>query len=390
MTDKTLEALAIKLEQAVDQVKAQGSDLVTKTERAESVSANTKRDLDEAMIKMNEATAEIEAIKQAMAGARDTAQPVMHKSAGEQMAQKLGEFSVDERNAKMRLTVKAGEIMNSVGSKPLGGVTELGMRPIIDLPLTIRDLIPQISIQSDSVEYTRLKSFDNQAGMVAEGATKPQSTLEFETLPLSTRVVAHYMKLSRQVMSDNTWLQGVVDGRLRRGLAEKIDEQLLAGDGLGQNLSGLLTNATAFTPAPVASVTSANRFDVLRLAMLEAILAGYNPNAIVLNPVDAAQIALSKDTQGGYLISNPTGAGDVNTIWGLRTVSSNALTADNFLVGDFNQAELFNRWDATVEAAYTEDDFIKNMITILAETRLALGVYDKLAFIKGDFTTSLA
>jgi hypothetical protein len=52
---------------------------------------------------------------------------------------------------------------------------------------------------------------------------------------------------------------------------------------------------------------------------------------------------------------------------------------------------VFDRWTARVEiATENEDDFIKNLVTILAEERVALAVYRPEAFIYGDFDTALA
>lgn len=382
--------LAAKLEKAIDTVKAQGTEYIEKSARLEKQSAANTEQLDSAIITLNETRAELAAVKQAMAGAQPDAKPERNLSAGQQFAAKAAEFNVNDRSARLRLQTKAGEIMNSATSKPLGGVTDLGMRPIIDLPLTIRDLVSEISISTDSVEFTYLNSFTNAAAPVAEGAKKPQSTLDFAVETLPTRVIAHFIKASRQVMSDNSFLQGIIDGRLRRGLAAVVEQQLLLGDGLGQNLKGLLPNATAFVPANLVGVTTPNKLDVMRMAMLQTLLAGYNSNGIVLNPLDAAVIALTKDDVGGYLISNPTQAQGGMTLWGIPVVESNSMTADDFLVGDFAQAELYSRWETTVEAGFEMDDFTKNMVTILAENRLALGIVDKAAFIKGDFATALA
>ncbi|HHX04694.1 MAG TPA: phage major capsid protein, partial [Pseudomonas sp.] len=333
---------------------------------------------------------ELDAVKQAIAGAEPEAKHERAMTMGQKFAAKAGDFDAGNRASRMRMQMKAGEITNSVGSKPLGGVTNLGMRSPVDLPLVIRDLLTTIEIQTDSVEFSFIDTFTNNAGMVAELAKKPQSELTFDMETLPTRVVAHFIKASKQALSDNTFLQGLIDNRLRRGLDAKIEQQLLLGDGLTQNLRGLLPNATAFSNTQLSTVATPNRLDVIRLAMLQTVLSGYASNGIVLNPLDAFTIGLTKDDVGGYLISNPLATTGNMTLWGLPVIESTSMTADNFLVGDFKQAELYNRWDTTVEAGYENDDFTKNMVTLLCESRLALGIVDKLALVKGDFTTALA
>jgi HK97 family phage major capsid protein len=131
--------------------------------------------------------------------------------------------------------------------------------------------------------------------------------------------------------------------------------------------------------------------DVLRLAMLQAALAEYPATGHVLHPTDWAGIETLKDSTGRYIIGNPQGTTQP-TLWGLPVVATQAITVRKFLTGAFKLgAQVFDRWTARVEiATENEDDFIKNLVTILAEERLALAVYRPEAFIYGDFDTALA
>ena len=387
--DKNLTDLAAKLATALDTAKAQGEDFAAKSANQEKINAAQKEQLDETITTLNETRLQLDALKQAFAGADESATVSRKMTMGEKFAAKSGDFNAGDRTSRLRLQMKAGEVTNSPNSSPLGGSTDLGMRMPVDLPLVIRDLLTRIEIQTDSVEFSYLDTFTNNAGMVAELGKKPQSEITFNMETLPTRVVAHFIKASKQALSDNTFLQGLIDNRLRRGLDMKIEQQLLLGDGTGQNLRGLLPNATAFVKTQLATVDKANRLDVIRLAMLQTVLAGYTSNGVILNPLDAFTIALTKDDVGGYLISNPTAEGGNMRLWGLPVVESASMTADNFLIGDFTQAELYNRWDTTVEAGFENDDFTKNMVTLLGEARLALGIVDKLAIVKGNFTSAL-
>jgi HK97 family phage major capsid protein len=134
-------------------------------------------------------------------------------------------------------------------------------------------------------------------------------------------------------------------------------------------------------------VTSPTFLDVLRAAMLQASLANIPPTGIVLNPTDWFKIETTKDTAGAYIIGNPQD-GTNPRLWGLPVVETPAMTVDKFLVGAFRYgAQIFDRQDATVEISTEDsDNFRKNLVTILAEERLALAVYNTLAFVKGDFS----
>ena len=162
-----------------------------------------------------------------------------------------------------------------------------------------------------------------------------------------------------------------------------VAQQILNGDNTGQNLFGIIPQATGYA-APAGLVGTTN-IDQIRLAMLQAALAEYPATGHVLNPIDWAIIETMKDDVGRYIIGNPQGTA-TPTLWGLPVVQTQAISVDKFLTGAFKLgAQLFDRWDARVEAGYENDDFTKNLVTILAEERLALAVYRPEAFIYGDF-----
>ena len=183
-------------------------------------------------------------------------------------------------------------------------------------------------------------------------------------------------------------LQSYIDGRLRYGLALVEENQLLNGSGTGTDLAGIYTQATAFTP-PITIPATVTRIDVLRLAMLQTALSELMATGVVLHPADWAAIELLKDGQGQFIVGNPQGT-ITPTLWGQPVVSTQSMATGKFLTGAFQLgAQIFDRMDAVVEIS-TEDDqnFRKNLVTVLAEERLALAVYRPEAFVKGDFTAA--
>jgi HK97 family phage major capsid protein len=126
-------------------------------------------------------------------------------------------------------------------------------------------------------------------------------------------------------------------------------------------------------------------------AMLQASLALYPATGHVMNPIDWATIETLKDSIGRYIIGNPQGHGTTPTLWRSSGGRDAGDAVRKFLTGAFKLgAQLFDRWDARVETGYVNDDFIKNLLTILGEERLALAVGRPQAFIYGDFDTALA
>jgi HK97 family phage major capsid protein len=261
---------------------------------------------------------------------------------------------------------------------------------ILALPerrLTVRDLITPGRTGSNAIQYVRETGFTDNAAVVSEGATKPQSDVAFELITVPVTTIAHWMLASKQILDDAPALQSHIDGRLRYGLAYAEERELLLGDGTGVHLDGLIPNATAYSAA--FTPDNSQMVDELRLAILQSELALFPATGIVLHPTNWAQIELLKDAEERYIWANPNMMG-MKTLWSLPVVATPAMTSDKFLVGAFKLAcQVFDREDANVEISTEDsDNFRKNLITLRAEERLALAIYRPEALIYGTFSTN--
>jgi len=222
------------------------------------------------------------------------------------------------------------------------------------------------------------------AEVVTEGATKPDAglRLELKTAPVVT--IAVYQKASTQILSDIDSLMAFIDVRLRYLLSITEEGQLLSGSGIGNNLLGLMTAASTFSDATTASDRTIT--DTIRRAIADLESNGYAPSAIVLNPNDFAEIELSKDDESRYLVGMPRGP-NPSSLWQTPVVRSPTMNAGNYLVGDLSQAALLHdRWAPRIEVATTnEDDFLRNIVAIRCEARMALAVHQPAALRKGTF-----
>ncbi|MGF9764117.1 phage major capsid protein [Microvirga sp. 0TCS3.31] len=255
---------------------------------------------------------------------------------------------------------------------------------------TIRDLLMPGRTVSNAIEYVKETGFQNMAAPVAELAQKPQSDLAFDLVTTPVRTIAHWFHASKQVLDDIPLLQSYIDGRARYGLALVEEAQILAGDGTGQNLLGLVPQATPFDFATYAK-SGDSKIDRIRRGILQVRVALYRATAIVMNPIDWADIETLKDAQGNYVVGDPRGAVE-KRLWGLPVVDSDAIAAGKFLVGAFNMAaQIFDREDANVQVSTEDrDNFIKNAVTIRAEERLALAVTRPESFIFGNLVNGNA
>jgi HK97 family phage major capsid protein len=277
-------------------------------------------------------------------------------------------------------TVGAGR---SQGTSLVPGARVPGIFGLPERTLTIRDLVLPGQTASSSIEYVKETGYTNNAAPVAETTAKPYSDLTFDMTSAPVRTIAHLFKASRQILDDAPALRSYIDGRARYGLRFAEENQLLNGSGTGQNIHGLVPQATAFNPAFAAE--NETGIDRLRLAILQVVLAEYPATAFVLNPIDWAKIELTKDLGGNYIIGNPQGS-LTPTLWNLPVVSTQAMAAGEFLTGAFSfAAQIFDRLDIEVLlSSENVDDFEKNMFTIRAEERLAFAVYRPESFVTGD------
>jgi HK97 family phage major capsid protein len=275
-----------------------------------------------------------------------------------------------------------------------------GIQGIPNVPLTVRALLPSGRTQNNMIEFVKENTFTNNAGpqwspvsplanSVSEGALKNKSNITWTLVQRPVSTIAHYMKASRQILDDAPMLQSEINNRLLYGLALEEEEQLLLGDGNNGNQLGIIPQAAAYNTA--LNVTGDTKIDKVRHALLQVTLSKYLPTAIVLAPKDWHDIELTKTEEGGankgsYIMSNPTSQTEPR-LWGYRVVPSLSMTAGDFLVGNFaTGAQIFDRMNATVEVArQNEDDFVRNMVSILAEERLALAVYNGASFVEGTF-----
>jgi HK97 family phage major capsid protein len=220
--------------------------------------------------------------------------------------------------------------------------------------------------------------------MVAEGTRKPESNYAFELKDAPVRTIAHWTKASRQALDDAPMLQSTIDGELRFGLQLKEESQFLFGDGTGQNLFGIVPQATPYDVARNQSDDTA--FDIIAHALAQAETALLPATGIVLNVDDLEAMKTIKDADGRYIGGGPFGP-PITNLWGRPVVGTPTMPKGEFLVGAFRDgAQVFDRWDATVLiSTENEDDFVNNLATLLAEERLALAVKRPNAFVAGSF-----
>jgi HK97 family phage major capsid protein len=267
--------------------------------------------------------------------------------------------------------------------------------------LTLRDVISVRRTGSDTVEYVRQTAHTNNAAPVpeatstapigdgtggtataVEGGVKPEGDWTFQRYTATVKTIAEWVPATKRALADVGQLEGLINDELRADIAEAEENEILLGDGTGEHLPGILTTSGIQSQAFVTDI-----FTTVRKAITKARTVGrVAPNAVALNPVDVETIDLAREGAGTgqFLGAGPFAMGP-RTLWGLPVIETEAIAAGRGLVGDFAKAVLWDREQTTVTVTDSHADFfIRNLVAVLAEERLAFGVTRPTAFVDTD------
>lgn len=296
------------------------------------------------------------------------------------------------RSAKMEVSPLTAKATMTTGNTLTGEVIEPDRVPGVvtppERPTHIRQFIASGQTTSDTIRYIEETGFTNNAATVAENSDKPESEIDLEAKDAPVRTIAHTARLSKRMLDDIPFLRSYLGNRLTYGIRKEEDEQILYGDGTGENLTGItIDNLSDFDNSDLTSnVSKINRYDAIRFAILQAREAEYQPDAVMLSPLDVAIMETAKDDNGQYL--------DLIDRLGVTVVENTAINDNEFIVGSFSTGgivQLFDREQTAVEFFDQDrDNVVKNLMTVRVEERLALPIYRPEGIVFGDFSTDLS
>lgn len=254
--------------------------------------------------------------------------------------------------------------------------------------LQLRDVLDIQQTNSDAVKYTRIVSYTRAAATVANSASKPQAGgLVFDAVTEAVKTVAVWIPVEEQQLSDYPALSGIINGELLYDIDKHVEELCMYGDGTGEDFTGILKDPAVQDCRTEAGDTF---IDIARRGITDVRRAGYEPNAILVDPLDWEVIVLEKGTDNRYVWVVVTD-GATQRLWAVPVIETVAMEdfagvdteERNMLVGDFSRgATLWDRMRSQVSVGWINDQFIKNQRTILAEARAAFGVKRPGAFRK--------
>lgn len=311
----------------------------------------------------------------------------------EAFQEQLARFKVDGRINTGPLEIKNTTFVTTGLTDPdvIAPTRRPGVLPILFERLTIADLMPNSTMTGNTFRAVVESLATNAASTVAEGATKPEGAFNFDVVDEPARKIAVVQKVADEALEDMEWLQLYLSGRLALFVRIEEEKQLLRGNSgtTSTNLMGILNRTGLTTAEPVGSETYSKIALAVHREITKVRVASFlDPDALVFHPNDWQAARFEADANGQFFGGGPfTGqygnggiAGDV--YWGLRTVVTQSMTENTILLGAFAMAaEVVRRKGLTVDMTNSDqNDFIKNLVTLRAEERLALAVYRPSAF----------
>ncbi len=260
-----------------------------------------------------------------------------------------------------------------------------GILPVLFKRLVVADLMGAGTATSNAIIYMIEQAFTNAAAPVAEGAAKPESALVFtqHTDPVSK--IAHWLPVTEELLEDVAAIQSYIDARLTLGVQLAEEDQLLNGNGTAPNILGVLNRpglAPSLARNAAGTPPETNVDVILRQITAIATTAFVYPDGVVMNPANWFTVATAKSTTGEYLGPGPFSSLPTASVWGTPVVVTPSIVANTALVGAFaTMSQVFRKGGLRIEASNSHQDFfIKNLVAIRAEERLALAVYRPGAF----------
>lgn len=305
---------------------------------------------------------------------RDVTERNRAKSFGEAFT-KSAAFSEKGQVAEVEIDLKT--LLDTTGYVPettrTGRVVDFATRPI-----QVLDLIPQTTTTQAGVTYMEETTFTNNAAEVAEGGTYPESALGLTERTSMVRKVGTWLPVTDETLEDVPRAEQYINNRLPFMVRQRLDSQVLVGNGTAPNLRGVLNVAGIQTQAKGTDPVP----DAVYKAIVKVRTVGWAmPDAYVTNPTDWQDVRLLRTADGIYIWGNPSEPGP-ERIWGLNVAQAAGLTVDTGIVGDFgNFSELAVKRGIETKISDSHSTFfVEGKQAIRADVRAAFIVYRPAAF----------
>jgi len=264
-----------------------------------------------------------------------------------------------------------------------------GYIPVARRKPFLREYLAKGSATSPVITWVNQGAKTGSATFIGEGVAKAQTSDVLASEISKVKKVASYKKVSMEFMDDIAFAASFINTELKYENDIAVDAGLLTGDGTGDNIKGIVPYVGGYILTTVTTTTP-NNYDALLAAATQVRVQYFEPNMIFLNPIDAANMELTKTTQGQYLMP-PFSTVDGKDISGCMVIENTGIPVGYLLLGDTNKFHVYNYMSFIIKLGFINDDFQKNLMSLIGEQRLhawisnnevGAFVYDSFANVK--------
>lgn len=281
-------------------------------------------------------------------------------------------------------TVTSADITTSVTPDNYAASNATTYDPFLRDEIFVEQYFDQGRTDMPSLPYVNEEAGTGDAEIVSEGSLKPLIDAQFNVKYSQAVKVAGHMKASEEALSDFNWLQSAMTTTLKRKHDIARQNYVLGANGI----SGLSTpfNAAILNGIEVQSPQKYDAIVALQTAIAVQSEGVFMANVIFVNNIDSLDMKLEKDSDGNYLTPSFVSE-DGTVVDGIRVVAKPTIPVGTFIVGDFRNVNIRNVWDYTVRFGWVDDDFTKNLVTMVGESRFHIYITDneRRAIIAGAF-----
>lgn len=391
------DSLELQLKNGFDGLQKKYDLAIAEVEKGNQVATELKKDIQTQKDELQKVIDQVQDLEQK--GVKLRGQPGEGKSFIDLVKKDDGYCALQQKSASAaQIEITKSDLASMKETK----VTSAGIvvpnydptiQPGIRQELRIRDLLTTIPVSGQEYTYFKELLHTRGAAAVAEGGSKPTSNVTFERKTDRVKKLAVWMPVTDETLADVPQMLAYLQELLRYDLKLEEESQILKGDGVGENLPGLVTQATEYDTALTKNGDTA--IDIMRRAIYQVRKQSkLSADGLVMTELDWMNIELQKDGENRYLFANLQGL-VTPILWGRPVITSDSMdegdadTGGEFLVANFARAAiLFDRLSYLFKMGLINDMFIKNEVALLVEERLGLGVRRREALVKGHFPTA--
>lgn len=269
-----------------------------------------------------------------------------------------------------------------------------GIQPgIVDLVRTqptFWNRLEKLRTNSNPLVWTNKVNKEGEANFIGEGVLKPQVSWEFATQTSTPKKVAERIRISTEMLNDVPGMESIIRGEMTYEIEKHANDAVLTATASATDPAGITTLASGFTLTTIEAGAAPTYTDAIRAAIAQLQSLNFTDNlAAFVNPIDAANMDLSKSSTDGHYLLPPFVSATGMMVSGVPVYVDNNIAVGNLLIGDLTKYKIWMYENLTVRFGLDGNDFSENMVTVIAEMRFhqTFSTNHTGAFIYEDFAT---